>query len=84
MMVAQYLGALICLGIIGILLYSLLGSRGIWDLDVGEGLLSLLKARRDRLLRSIKELRLEHEVGVLTSEEFERRELELSPEAPAE
>lgn len=49
---------------------SLFGEREIWDLDDGDGVLATLKKRRERLLRSIKDLETEFESGALSREEF--------------
>ena len=49
---------------------SLFGEREIWDLDEGDGVLATLKKRRERLLRSIKDLETEFESGALSREEF--------------
>lgn len=49
---------------------SLFGEREVWDLDDSEGVLGTLKKRRERLLRSIKDLEAEFESGALSREEF--------------
>ena len=53
-----------------LLLFSFLGPKEIWDLDQGGGLLARLKKRRDRLLRSMKDLETERDAGTLAIEEF--------------
>ena len=54
----------------GLLLLTLRRPKEIWDLHEGEGLLSRLKKRRERLLRALKDLENEREAGVLSDEEF--------------
>jgi hypothetical protein len=61
---------LIGLAVLCLLAYGFLGEREPWDLESGEGLLARLKKRKERLLRAIKDLELEHESGKVAGEEF--------------
>jgi hypothetical protein len=61
---------LIGLGLLCLLLYNLLGPKEAWDPEEGLGLLMRLKKRRERLLRTIKDLEFARESGTLSEEEF--------------
>src|SRR5262245_30002372 len=61
---------LIALGLLCLLLYNLLGPKEVWDPEEGLGLLVRLKKRKERLLRTIKDLEFARESGTLSEEEF--------------
>lgn len=53
-----------------IVICAMMGGREVWDLDEGPGRLMRLKKRRERLLRTIKDLETEKEAGTLSNQEF--------------
>ena len=55
---------------LGLIAYVLCGARETWDLDAGAGRLVRLKKRRERVLRTMKDLETEREAGVITEEDF--------------
>ena len=64
--------ALIELAIAGVFIFHFLHRAEPWEVEDGEGSLSILRKRRDRVLRAIKDIEFEHEAGVLSEEEYER------------
>ena len=52
---------LVVLTALSVVICGFLGQKEIWDLDKGKGRLSRLKRRRDRLLRTLKDLDFEKE-----------------------
>lgn len=64
--------AVIGLAAIALMLPGLLRPGEAWDREQGAGLLSRLRKRKDRLLRAIKDIELEHESGKLSDDEFRR------------
>lgn len=71
-MVSAAFLSLISLAILGVFLYHILGPREVWDFDQVEGHLTTLRKRQDRLLRTLKDLEYERELGNLSDEEFYR------------
>jgi hypothetical protein len=67
---AAALTILIGLAVLCVLAYGFLGEREVWDLDEREGLLGRLRKKKERLLRSIKDLEIERESGKISEEEF--------------
>lgn len=61
---------LVGLAVLCLLAYSLIARKERWDLEPGAGTLARLKKRRERLLRSIKDLELAREAGSLSEEEL--------------
>src|SRR5213593_4363958 len=61
---------LIGLGLLCLLLYNILGPKEVWDPEEGLGLLGRLKKRRERLLRTIKDIEFAKESGTMSEEEF--------------
>ena len=55
---------LLCLG------WSLIGPAEPWDPELGSGMLARLRKRKERLLRSIKDLEQESEAGLLAEDEL--------------
>ena len=72
---------LVVLTALSVVICGFLGQKEIWDLDKGKGRLSRLKRRRDRLLRTLKDLDFEKEAGTLSQEEYDRLRKEYKAEA---
>ena len=82
-MTATLLGILIGLAALSIIAFELLGTSEPWDLEEGTGVLAALRKRRERLLRAIKDLELEHERRAISDEEFQRLRNEYKARAVA-
>ncbi|MCZ6792169.1 MAG: hypothetical protein O7J95_00985 [Planctomycetota bacterium] len=61
---------LVSLATLGLVVYVICGTRETWDLDAGAGRLARLKRRRERVLRTMKDLDTEREAGIITEEDF--------------
>ena len=81
---------LVGLATVGLIVYALCGANEAWELEGGVGRLARLKKRRDRVLRTMKDLETEREAEVLTQDEFrdlraryKRRAIALSRAKPS-
>ena len=72
---------LISVAILCLVLYHILGPSEVWDVDQAEGSLTLLQRRRDRVLRTLKDIELEKETGTLSEDEFYRLRQDLKRQA---
>ena len=78
---------LVGLATLGLIVYVVCGTRETWDLGAGAGRLARLKKRRERVLRSMKDIETEREAGIITEEdlrglrgEYKRQAIHLSRE----
>ena len=69
-MTATLLIILISFIILCILYFSGNGPRESWDPDLESGALSILERRKDKLLRVLKDLDDEHEMGTIEKTEY--------------
>lgn len=66
-----FLLTLVGLAVALILIYSLITVREAWDLDEEPDRLLHLKRTRDRILRKLKDIEVEHEEGSLLDEDYQ-------------
>jgi hypothetical protein len=69
-MIATSLILLISFIICCILYFAWSGPRESWDPDLESGVLSILERRKDKLLRVLKDLDDEHEMGTIEKTEY--------------
>ena len=67
----SYTLALVAVGTLLILIYTMLAVRETWDLREDSERILHLKRAKDRALRKLKDIEVEHEEGSLLGEDYE-------------
>ncbi len=68
----SYTLALVAVGTLLILIYAMLAVRETWDLREDSERILHLKRAKDRALRKLKDIEVEHEEGSLLGEDYEK------------